>query len=142
MLPLRLAFGEKGADPFAVVVAAPGQPLVIALIAVPILVQVYFNAGLAYWLSRRFGVAWCVAAPAGKPLPAKPDMFVKFAPPSVVRYRPGNVPLSVDGTASRIVPRPPATRVARWTVAVGSGVSVAAGTHAEATLIKQAREVV
>jgi arsenite transporter len=22
------------------------------------------NAGLAYWLSRRFGVAWCVAAPA------------------------------------------------------------------------------
>ena len=40
------------------------QPLVIALIAVPILVQVYFNAGLAYWLSRRFGVAWCVAAPA------------------------------------------------------------------------------
>lgn len=40
------------------------QPLVIALIAVPILIQVYLNAGLAYWLSRRFGVAWCVAAPA------------------------------------------------------------------------------
>ncbi len=40
------------------------QPLVIAILAVPILVQVYFNAGLAYWLSRRFGVAWCVAAPA------------------------------------------------------------------------------
>ena len=40
------------------------QPLVIALIAVPILAQVYFNAGLVYWLSRRFGVAWCVAAPA------------------------------------------------------------------------------
>ncbi|GAA4769189.1 ACR3 family arsenite efflux transporter [Stakelama sediminis] len=40
------------------------QPLVIALIAVPIIVQVYLNAGLAYWLSRRFGVAWCVAAPA------------------------------------------------------------------------------
>jgi arsenite transporter len=38
--------------------------LVIALLAVPILIQVYFNAGLAYWLSRRFGVAWCVAAPA------------------------------------------------------------------------------
>ena len=36
----------------------------IALLAVPILIQVYFNAGLAYWLSRRFGVAWCVAAPA------------------------------------------------------------------------------
>jgi ACR3 family arsenite transporter len=40
------------------------QPVVIAMIAVPILIQVYLNAGLAYWLSRRFGVAWCVAAPA------------------------------------------------------------------------------
>lgn len=40
------------------------QPLVILLLAVPILIQVYFNAGLAYWLSRKFGVAWCVAAPA------------------------------------------------------------------------------
>ncbi len=40
------------------------QPLVIALIAVPILIQVYFNAGLAYWLNRRFGVAWCVAGPS------------------------------------------------------------------------------
>jgi ACR3 family arsenite transporter len=40
------------------------QPLVIALIAVPIVIQVYLNAGIAYWLSRRFGVAWCVAAPA------------------------------------------------------------------------------
>jgi ACR3 family arsenite transporter len=40
------------------------QPLVIVLLAVPILIQVYFNAGLAYWLSRKFGVAWCVAAPA------------------------------------------------------------------------------
>jgi ACR3 family arsenite transporter len=44
--------------------AIVAQPLVIALIAVPILIQVYFNAGLAYWLSRRFGVAWCVGAPA------------------------------------------------------------------------------
>jgi ACR3 family arsenite transporter len=40
------------------------QPLVILILAVPILIQVYLNAGLAYWLSRRFGVAWCVAAPA------------------------------------------------------------------------------
>jgi ACR3 family arsenite transporter len=40
------------------------QPVVIAILAVPIIIQVYFNAGLAYWLSRRFGVAWCVAAPA------------------------------------------------------------------------------
>ncbi len=40
------------------------QPTIIAILAVPILIQVYLNAGLAYWLSRRFGVAWCVAAPA------------------------------------------------------------------------------
>jgi ACR3 family arsenite transporter len=40
------------------------QPTVIAILAIPILIQVYFNAGIAYWLSRRFGVAWCVAAPA------------------------------------------------------------------------------
>ncbi len=40
------------------------RPLVIALLAVPILIQVYLNAGLAYWLSRKLGVAWCVAAPA------------------------------------------------------------------------------
>ncbi|MDU1671543.1 MAG: ACR3 family arsenite efflux transporter, partial [Bradyrhizobium sp.] len=40
------------------------QPVVIAILAVPILIQVYLNAGIAYWLSRRLGVAWCVAAPA------------------------------------------------------------------------------
>ena len=40
------------------------QPLVIALLAVPILIQVIFNAGLAYWLNRRFGVAHCVAGPS------------------------------------------------------------------------------
>lgn len=40
------------------------QPAVIALIAVPILIQVYLNAGIAYWLSKRLGVAWYVAAPA------------------------------------------------------------------------------
>ena len=54
---LVLLFGFQGE-------AIVAHPLVIALIAVPILIQVYFNAGLAYWLSRRFGVAWCVAAPA------------------------------------------------------------------------------
>jgi ACR3 family arsenite transporter len=40
------------------------QPTVIALLAVPILIQVYFNSGLAYLLNRRFGVAHCVAAPS------------------------------------------------------------------------------
>ncbi|MBX6375839.1 MAG: ACR3 family arsenite efflux transporter [Acetobacteraceae bacterium] len=40
------------------------QPLVIALVAVPILIQVYMNAGFAYWLNRRVGAAWCVAGPS------------------------------------------------------------------------------
>jgi hypothetical protein len=31
---------------------AIAQPLIIALLAVPILIQVYFNSGLAYWLNR------------------------------------------------------------------------------------------
>ena len=40
------------------------QPLVIALLAVPILIQVYFNAGLGYMLNRALGEAHCVAAPS------------------------------------------------------------------------------
>ncbi|HEY0858800.1 MAG TPA: ACR3 family arsenite efflux transporter [Albitalea sp.] len=40
------------------------QPLVIAMLAVPILVQVVMNSGLAYWLNRRFGVQHCVAGPS------------------------------------------------------------------------------
>lgn len=40
------------------------QPLVIALLAVPIGIQVYFNAGLAYWMNRQFNVAHCVAGPS------------------------------------------------------------------------------
>ena len=38
--------------------------LVIALLAVPILIQVYFNAMLAYWLNKKLGVAHCVAGPS------------------------------------------------------------------------------
>ena len=40
------------------------QPLVIAILAVPILIQVFLTSGLAYLLSRRFGVAHCVAGPS------------------------------------------------------------------------------
>ncbi len=54
---LVLLFGFQGEQIVA-------QPLVIALLAVPILIQVYFNSGLAYLLNRRFGVAHCVAAPS------------------------------------------------------------------------------
>jgi ACR3 family arsenite transporter len=31
---------------------------------VPILIQVYFNSGLAYWLNRRLGVPYCIAGPS------------------------------------------------------------------------------
>lgn len=54
---LVLLFGFQGEQIIA-------QPLVIALLAVPILIQVYFNSGLAYVLNRAFGVAHCVAAPS------------------------------------------------------------------------------
>lgn len=57
LVTLVLLFGLQGD-------AILAQPLVIALLAVPIIIQVYFNAGLAYWLDRRLGVAWCVAGPS------------------------------------------------------------------------------
>ncbi len=57
LLTLVLLFGLQGTQIMR-------QPIVIALLAVPILIQVYFNAGLAYLLNRRLGVAWCVAGPS------------------------------------------------------------------------------
>jgi ACR3 family arsenite transporter len=40
------------------------QPLVIALLAVPILLQVFFNATLAYWLNRLVGEQHAIACPS------------------------------------------------------------------------------
>ena len=40
------------------------QPLVIAILAVPISIQVFFNASLAYWLNRRLGESHSVACPS------------------------------------------------------------------------------
>lgn len=40
------------------------QPVIIALLAVPILIQVYFNSLFAYWLNKQFKVAYCVAGPS------------------------------------------------------------------------------
>ena len=57
LLTLVLLFGLQGEQ-------IVRQPVVILLLAVPILIQVYFNAGLAYWLNRRLGSAWCVAGPS------------------------------------------------------------------------------
>ena len=57
LLTLVLLFGFQGQQ-------IVKQPLVIALIAVPLLIQVYFTSGLAYLLNRRLGVAHCVAGPS------------------------------------------------------------------------------
>ncbi|ROR32005.1 ACR3 family arsenite efflux transporter [Inmirania thermothiophila] len=54
---LVLLFGFQGGFILA-------QPLVIALIAVPILVQVFFNSGLAYLLNRAVRSPHCVAGPS------------------------------------------------------------------------------
>jgi len=40
------------------------QPLIIALLAVPILIQVFFNSALAYWLNRKIGEKHSVACPS------------------------------------------------------------------------------
>lgn len=57
LITLVLLFGFQGNQIIE-------QPVIILLLAVPILIQVYFNSGLAYWLNRTFGVAHCVAAPS------------------------------------------------------------------------------
>jgi ACR3 family arsenite transporter len=57
LLTLVLLFAFQGEQILA-------QPLIILLLAIPILIQVYFNSGLAYWLNRQLGVAHCVAAPS------------------------------------------------------------------------------
>lgn len=57
LLTLVLLFGFQGKQILQ-------QPIIILLLAVPILIQVYFNSGLAYLLNRKLGVAHCVAAPS------------------------------------------------------------------------------
>ena len=57
LLTLVLLFGFQGRQ-------IVEKPLIILLLAIPILIQVYFNSGLAYWLNRKFGVEHCVAAPS------------------------------------------------------------------------------
>jgi ACR3 family arsenite transporter len=54
---LVLLFGFQGEQIIA-------QPMVIAMLAVPITIQVYFNSGMAYLLNKKLGVAHCVAGPS------------------------------------------------------------------------------
>ncbi|GAB4128245.1 MAG: ACR3 family arsenite efflux transporter [Sideroxydans sp.] len=57
LLTLVLLFAFQGE-------AIVQQPLIIAMLAVPIIIQVYFNSALAYWLNKRTGEAHCVAGPS------------------------------------------------------------------------------
>ena len=54
---LVLLFGFQGKQIIA-------QPVIIALLAVPILIQVFFNSGLAYLLNRAVRSPHCVAGPS------------------------------------------------------------------------------
>lgn len=54
---LVMLFGFQGEPILA-------QPSIIAILAIPILIQVYFNAGLAYLLNRAAGEKHCVAGPS------------------------------------------------------------------------------
>lgn len=57
LVTLVLLFGFQGKQIIA-------QPTVILLLAVPILIQVYFNSGLAYLLNRASGEQHCIAGPS------------------------------------------------------------------------------
>ncbi|MGJ7904393.1 ACR3 family arsenite efflux transporter [Lysobacter sp. 1R34A] len=57
LLMLVLLFGFQGRQIVA-------QPAIIAMLAVPILIQVYFTSGLSYLLNRKLGVAHSVAGPS------------------------------------------------------------------------------
>ncbi|WP_108397538.1 ACR3 family arsenite efflux transporter [Devosia submarina] len=57
LLTLVMLFGFQGEQITA-------QPTVILLLAIPILIQVYFNSGLAYLLNRVSGEQHCVAGPS------------------------------------------------------------------------------
>jgi len=57
LLTVVLMFGFQGIQIVA-------QPALILLLSIPIIIQVYFNAMLAYGLNRKLGLAHCVAAPS------------------------------------------------------------------------------
>ena len=57
LVTLVMLFGFQGEQIVA-------QPTIILLLAVPILIQVYFNSGLAYVLNRLAGEKHCIAGPS------------------------------------------------------------------------------
>jgi len=57
LVTLILLFGFQGQQII-------NQPIIIGLLAVPIIIQTYFNSLLAYWLNKKFKVAHCIAGPS------------------------------------------------------------------------------
>jgi ACR3 family arsenite transporter len=57
LLTLILLFAFQGE-------AILDQPLIIVILAVPIVIQVFFNSALAYWLNRKVGEKHSVACPS------------------------------------------------------------------------------
>jgi ACR3 family arsenite transporter len=57
LVTLVLLFGFQGQQIL-------DQPIIIGLLAVPIIIQTYFNSMLAYWLNKKLKVAQCVAGPS------------------------------------------------------------------------------
>ncbi|MDP3088623.1 MAG: ACR3 family arsenite efflux transporter [Methylotenera sp.] len=57
LVTLVLLFGFQGQQILA-------QPIIIGLLAIPIIIQTYFNSMLAYWLNKKLKVAHCVAGPS------------------------------------------------------------------------------
>ena len=74
-------------------------PFIIALIAVPILIQVYFNSGLAYLLNRRLRVAHCVAGPSAL---IGASNFFELAVAAAISARPA-LPCCAMGRPSNVV---------------------------------------
>ncbi len=54
---LVLLFGFQGEQ-------ITSHPVIVLLLAIPIIIQVYFNSMLAYWLNKKTGEAFCVAGPS------------------------------------------------------------------------------
>ena len=60
----RRALLRRGEQAYQAAIGRMGPWSLVALLAVPILIQVLFNSSLAYLLNRRLGVAHCVAGPS------------------------------------------------------------------------------
>lgn len=118
LLTLVLLFGLHGQQIML-------QPLVILLLAVPSLIQIYFNGGLAYGLNRALGVEWCVAGPSAL---IGASNFAELAVATAIvlsGFQSGAALATVVGVLVDVpvmlsVVRPPLARLVRGRVMAGS----------------------